>query len=206
MLGDWAESLKPLVLQFPVIWGIRLKLVLAVTGASGVIYGVRLASELKRHAAELIIVVSDAAKDVLAAEVPQGLEELSKCGRLLSEHDLGADISSGSTEFDATVICPCSMKTLSAIANGYAYNLICRNADVSIKEQRKVVLVVREMPLNAIQIENMLKLARLGVVILPACPAFYHKPKSIEDLVNHVVGRVLDLLGIKSNLFERWSG
>jgi len=182
-----------------------LRVVLGVTGASGVIYGVRLAAELKKTGTELMIVVSDTAKKVLTAEVPEGLRQLERCGRLLSEHDLDADISSGSAKTDATVICPCSMKTLSAIANGYAYNLISRNADVAIKEQRKLVLVVREMPMNAIHLENMLKLARLGVVILPASPGFYHKPKTIDDLVNHVVGKVMDVLGIESNLFERWT-
>ncbi len=188
------------------IRGTCLRVVLGVTGASGVIYGVRLAVELEKTGTELAIIVSDAAKKVLASEVPKGLDELAKCGRLLSEDELDVDISSGSAKFDSTVICPCSMKTLAAIANGYAYNLICRNADVSIKERRKVVLVVRETPLNAIHLENMLKLARLGVVILPASPGFYHKPKSLDDLVNHVVGKVLDVLGVESNLFRRWAG
>ncbi len=188
------------------IWGRWLKIVLGVTGASGAIYGVRLASELEKAGTELSIVVSDAAKQVLATEAPEGLKELEKYGKLLSEHDLDADISSGSAKLDATVVCPCSMKTLSAIANGYADNLICRCADVAIKERRKLVLVVREMPLNAIHLENMLKLARLGVVILPASPGFYHGPKTIDDLVNHVVGKVLDALGVESNLFKRWAG
>jgi 4-hydroxy-3-polyprenylbenzoate decarboxylase len=183
-----------------------LKFVLGVTGASGAIYGVRLAAELRKAGVELSIVVSDAARKVLEAEVPDGLKELERCGRLLSEHDLDADISSGSARTDATVICPCSMKTLSAIANGYADNLICRCADVAVKEQRKLVLVLREMPLSAIHLENMLKLARLGVVILPASPGFYHGPETIEDLVNHVVGKVLDVLGVESNLFRRWAG
>lgn len=183
-----------------------MKIILGVTGASGVIYGIRLATELKRAQVDLTVVVSDAAKKVMEYEAPEGLKRLERSGRLLSEHDLHADISSGSTGFDATVICPCSMKTLSAIANGYAYNLICRNADVALKEQRRLVLVVRETPLNAIHLENMLKLAKLGVIILPASPGFYHNPKSMDDLVNHVVGKVLDTLGVESKLFERWNG
>jgi 4-hydroxy-3-polyprenylbenzoate decarboxylase len=182
-----------------------LRVVLEVTGASGTIYGVRLASELRKAGAELAIVVSDAAKQVLAAELPDGLKQLEESGQLFSEHDIDAGISSGSARTDAVVVCPCSMKTLAAIANGYAYNLICRTADVALKERRKLVLVTREMPLSAIHLENMLKLARLGTVILPASPGFYHQPKTIDDLVNHVVGKVLDALGINSNLFKRWT-
>ena len=181
-----------------------MRIVLAVTGASGVIYGIRLAAELKKAKVKLTIVVSDAAKKVIQFEVPDGLKELEASGKLLSEHDIDADIASGSNKYDATVVCPCSMKTLSAIANGYSYNLICRNADVVIKEQRLLVMVIRETPLSAIHLENMLKLARLGVVILPANPGFYHNPKSIEDLVNHVVGKILDTLGVESRLFRRW--
>ena len=185
--------------MFPVVCGSSLRVVLGITGASGAIYGVRLAEELEKVGAELTIIVSDAAKKVLAAEMPQ-----AKFNHALSERDIDADVSSGSVKFDATVICPCSVKTLSAIANGYAYNLICRNADVALKEHRKLVLVVRETPLNAVHLENMLRLARLGVTILPASPGFYHNPKTIDDLVNHVVGKILDSLGVESNLFRRW--
>ena len=181
-----------------------MRVVLGITGASGVIYGVRLAAELEKSGTELTIIISDAARKVMANEAPQATEQLSRCGRILSEQDIDADVSSGSAKFDATVICPCSMKTLSAIANGYADNLICRNADVALKEHRRLVLVVRETPLNAIHLENMLKLARLGVTILPASPGFYHNPKTIDDLVNHVIGKVLDSLGVESNLFTRW--
>lgn len=183
-----------------------MRIVLAVTGASGVLYGVRLAEELEKSGSELVIILSDAGRKVLAQEVPDGVARLEKIGRILSEHEIGADVSSGSASFDAAVVCPCSMKTLSAIANGYAYNLICRSADVAIKESRKLILVVRETPLSSIHLENMLKLSRLGVVILPASPGFYHMPKSLDELVNHVVGKVLDQLGIKSNLYARWTG
>jgi len=183
-----------------------LKVVLGVTGASGVVYGVSLASELAKAGTELTIIVSDAAKQVLAAETPDGLKRLKGQGRLLTEHDLEADVSSGSAKTDAVVVCPCSMKTIAAIANGYAYNLICRSADVAIKEHRRLVLVVREMPLSAIHLENMLKLARLGAVILPASPGFYHEPKTVNDMVYHVVGKVLDILGVESELYKRWVG
>jgi 4-hydroxy-3-polyprenylbenzoate decarboxylase len=183
-----------------------LKVVLGVTGGSGAVYGVRLAEELAKCGTDLVIIVSDAAKKVMGFEMPKGLQVLGKCGRLLGEGEIGADVASGSAKFDATVICPCSMKTLAGIANGYANNLICRNADVALKEHRRLVLVVRETPLSAVHLENMLKLARLGVTIMPASPGFYHNPKSVEDLVNHVVGKVMDSLGLESSLFKRWEG
>jgi 4-hydroxy-3-polyprenylbenzoate decarboxylase len=181
-----------------------LRVVLGITGASGVVYGVRLAEELAKSRVELTIVISEAAKGVAEFETPSRFAELSKFGRVLSEREMTADISSGSARYDATVICPCSMKTLSAIANGYSDNLISRNADVALKERRKLVLVIRETPLSAVHLENLLKLARLGVVILPASPGFYHKPETIDDLVNHVVGKVMDALGVEASLFKRW--
>jgi len=182
-----------------------LKVILGVTGASGVVYGVSLASELAKAGTELTIIVSDAAKKVLAYETQDGLKQLEGHGRLLTEHDIDADIASGSAKTDAVVVCPCSMKTIAAIAYGYAYNLICRTADVAIKEHRTLVLVVREMPLSSIHLENMLKLAKLGAVSLPASPGFYHQPKTVNDMVNHVIGKVLDVLGVESELYRRWA-
>jgi 4-hydroxy-3-polyprenylbenzoate decarboxylase len=183
-----------------------MRVVLGITGASGAIYGIRLASTLRKTGTELTIIVSDAAKQVLDVETPDELKELEGYDKLFSEHYLDAAVSSGSARTDAVVVCPCSMKTLAAVANGYAYNLICRAADVAIKEQQKLVLVVREMPLSAIHLENMLKLARLGVVIIPASPGFYHQPKTVDDMVNHVVGKVLDALGVSSDIYKRWAG
>jgi 4-hydroxy-3-polyprenylbenzoate decarboxylase len=206
IVGEQAHCLKPVEFDFLRRRGSLLKVVLGVTGASGAIYGVRLASELAKAGTELTIIVSDAAKRVLAAETRDGLKGLEGHGRLLTEHDIDADVASGSAQTDAVVVCPCSMKTIAAIAYGYAYNLICRTADVAIKERRRLVLVVREMPLSAIHLENMLKLAKLGAVILPACPGFYHEPKTVNDMVDHVVGKVLDMLGVESELYKRWAG
>jgi len=181
-----------------------LKIVLGITGASGVIYGIRLAEELNNSGSQLTTIVSDAARIVIATEVPEGLDRLAKTGPILSEHDLREVFSSGSVKSDASIICPCSMKSLSAIANGFAHNLICRNVDVAIKEHRKVILVVRETPLSEIHLRNMIKLARLGVTIMPACPGFYHKPTSIDELVNQLVGKIMDSIGIETALYKRW--
>ncbi|MEE8167618.1 MAG: UbiX family flavin prenyltransferase [Candidatus Hydrothermarchaeales archaeon] len=175
------------------------RILVAITGASGVVYGFRLLEVLGEKGIDVSCILSDAAKKIVAHE----LETKEKC---YSEEDIEAPFSSGSHHIDAMVIAPCSMKTLAAIANGLASNLITRSADVVIKEGRKLVIVPRETPLNAIHLENMLKLSRLGVTILPAMPAFYHNPKNIEDLVDFIVGKILDVLDIENDLFTRWGG
>lgn len=183
-----------------------MKLILALTGASGIQIGIRLAKVLKEH--ELSIIVSDNAKKVIEYEigdVGKVLAELEKYGRVYKETEIDAYPASGSSLFDAMVVCPCSMKTLSAIANGYCYNLITRSADVMLKEGRRLILVPRETPVSAIHLENMLKLSRLGVVILPASPAYYHKPKKVEDMVDFIVGKILDSLRIENKLYKRWN-
>jgi len=185
------------------------RIVVAMTGASGVIYGIRFLEALSelRGDIEIDLIISKVAENIIRIETeydPSYVKSLAT--RVFNPGDLTAPIASGSYLFEAMVIIPCSMKTLSAIANGYSENLITRAADVALKEKRKLILVPRETPLSPIHLENMLKLARLGVVILPACPGFYHGPKKISDLVDFIVGKVLDQLGIEHDLFERWSG
>ena len=175
-----------------------MRIVLAITGASGIIYGLRLAQALKGH--ELFVIVSKGAREVARYE---GVK-IPKFGKEFDESDLSAPIASGSYKFDGMIVAPCSMKTLAGIAHGYSDNLVVRAADVAIKERRKLVLVPRETPLSPIHLENMLKLSRIGVDILPACPGFYHNPKKVGDLVDFVVGKALDRLGIENELFKRW--
>jgi 4-hydroxy-3-polyprenylbenzoate decarboxylase len=182
-------------------------LIVAMSGASGVIYGVRLLQELKTRNIDVHLIVSPVAEMNLQLETGIRLDALSK----LATHgydvkDLSAPISSGSFQVDGMVVVPCSTRTLSAVANGNSDNLITRAADVTLKEKRPLVLVPREMPFNVIHLRNMLFLAEIGAVILPACPAFYDQPKSIDQLVDHVVGKVMDVLRIEHNLFRRWQG
>ncbi len=191
----------------------------AITGASGPILGVRLVEELLNAGEPVSAVVSEAAWSVIGHEL--GYKKagaaplaalLSKRGKtsglkLLKEfdsHDLFSPLASGSTLFKAVVVAPCSMKTLSAAANGYADSLITRACDVALKEGRKLVLVPRETPLSAIHLENMLKLSRAGAVILPPVMGFYSRPETLEDMVDFVTGKILNLLGIKHALFKSW--
>ncbi len=183
-----------------------MKIILAITGASGASYSLELARSLKGH--ELHVIITKSAKEIINSEISrpnQALAELSGLGEIHDEGDFSSPLASGSFVFDAMVVCPCSMKTLSAIANGYSSNLVARAADVALKEHRKLIIVPRETPMSAIHLENMLRLSRLGVVVLPASPAFYGKPKKIEELVGFIVGRVLDSLGIKNEKYARWN-
>jgi len=178
-----------------------MRILLAITGASGIIYGTRLAEVLgKQKGVELSVVVSEGARKVSEAE-GEG-EALPKSD--YSEKDFAAPPASGSYKLDAMVVCPCSVKTLGEIAHGCGSGLVARAAEVCLKERRKLVLVVRETPLSLIAIENMKLVTLAGAVVLPAAPAFYHKPKKISDLVDFVVGKTLDRIGIEHKLFKRW--
>lgn len=192
--------------------------IVAITGASGSIYGLRLTEVLLKSGCRIYLVISKPAFFIIKTEtgiVWTGKTEAetekkiqkhfsTKNIRFFGEDNLFSPVSSGSFVTDGMFIVPCSMKTLSGIANGYANNLIERAADVTLKEGRRLILSPREMPFSAIHLENMLKLARLGVKIVPPVPGFYHKPRDINDIVDFVVGKILDSSGIKNNLFKRW--
>ncbi len=183
-----------------------MKLTIAITGASGVIYGKRLLEELHNKKVETHLVISQAAKRIIKLELETSEKTLEKLANHVYEiDDWSSPIVSGSFIMDGMVIVPCSMKTLAGIASGFAENVILRAADVALKEQRKLILVPRETPLNIIHLRNMLDLAKQGAIIVPSMPAYYHKPKNIDDLVDFVVGRILDVLGIEHDLYQRWA-
>jgi 4-hydroxy-3-polyprenylbenzoate decarboxylase len=183
------------------------RLIVGLTGASGIVYGVRLLQRLREAAVETHLIVSKWAARTLEEETSFTLAQVQQ----LASHvhppgDQGAPVSSGSFVTGGMVVVPCSMRTLGAIAHGVGDNLIHRAADVTLKERRPLVLVPRESPLNAIHLENMLKLARLGVVICPPLPAFYPRPRTLDDLIDFTVLRILDQVGIHLDSDRRWSG
>lgn len=185
--------------------------VIGITGASGSIYGVRAAEELLKRENEVHLILTLNGEKVLAYELEKTLDEvlgeLNGCGGKLIVHeidDLFASIASGSVKVDGMAIVPCSMSTLGEIANGVSKNLLGRAADVCIKERRNLIIVPREMPLSSIHLKNMLTLSEAGVNILPAMPGFYQRPKTLDDIINSVVGRVISGLGIENNLYIKW--
>jgi 4-hydroxy-3-polyprenylbenzoate decarboxylase len=179
-------------------------MLVAITGASGAILGIQFLEELKKLGIDPELIISESAEIIIKTETDYKIEDIRNlAAKNYDINDLTAPPASGSHKVDTMVIIPCSMKTLAAIANGYSDNLITRLADVMLKERRKLVLVVRETPFNAIHLENMLKLSKLGVVIFPPIPSFYHKPTNINDLIRHIIGRILDQIGIEIDI-KRW--
>lgn len=201
------------------------RFILAITGASGSILGIRVLEELLK-AAEVHLVISSNTFSIIKDETGLDWARESRSqnkGKILTtteekirkqfstnrlffyeDREMDAPVASGSFKTDGMLVVPCSMKTLSGIANGYANNLIERAADVTIKEGRPLLLSPREMPFSAIHLDHMLKLARLGVAIAPPVPAFYQGPKSLEDMVNFLAGKILDRFGVEHELFKRW--
>jgi 4-hydroxy-3-polyprenylbenzoate decarboxylase len=184
------------------------RLIIGISGASGAIYGIRLLALLaQRPDVETHLVVSRAARLVIAREVEQTVDEIEALADVAYHpDDLAAPISSGSFTTHGMVVAPCSIKTLSAVANSYAANLIRRAADVTLKEHRPLVLVVRETPLHLGHLRLMVRAAEIGATILPPIPAFYGHPQTIDDLIDETLGRVLSHLGVQNELYTHWEG
>lgn len=183
-------------------------LIIGITGASGVIYGIRLLEVLSSmKESETHLIISEAGEMNIGYETDWKIEDVkamaSFCYRI---NDISARIASGSFKTEGMIIAPCTVKTMSALANSYADNLLTRAGDVTLKERRKLILLVRETPLHLGHIRSMEKLAEMGAIIMPPVPAFYHRPRTIQDIIDHTIGKALDIFGIEHNLFERWSG
>jgi 4-hydroxy-3-polyprenylbenzoate decarboxylase len=183
------------------------KLVVGVSGASAAIYGIRMLEALQALKVESHLVISEPAKKIIPLETHYQVADLEAMADYVYPiDDIGAAIASGSFKTDGMIIIPCSIKSLSAVANSYNDNLLARAADVTLKEKRRLVMVVRETPLHKGHLRLMLGAADMGAVIYPPMPAFYSMPQTIDDLVNHTVGKVLDLFDIKHDLVNRWQG
>jgi 4-hydroxy-3-polyprenylbenzoate decarboxylase len=183
------------------------RIIVGLTGASGAIFGVRLLEALRNSDVETHLIVSKWGARTLAHETTYSLEQVQALASVChNTNDQGASISSGSFHTDGMIIAPCSVRTLAAIAQGTGDHLVHRAADVVLKERRRLVLMVRESPLHEIHLENMLRLSRMGVVILPPMPAFYNHPQTLDDMVNHLVMRALDQFGITVDPMRRWDG
>jgi 4-hydroxy-3-polyprenylbenzoate decarboxylase len=186
---------------------VKPRLIVAITGASGAIFGVRLLERLSEFDVERHLVISTWGTRTIEHETGRTVDDVRALADVVHRAgDQAAPISSGSFPTLGMVVAPCSMRTLAAIASGLADDLVARAADVVLKEQRRLVLLVRESPLSAIHLENMLKLARIGVSILPPVPAFYNHPASLDDVVDHIVTRTLDQFGLFATAAPRWDG
>ena len=188
----------------------KQRLIVGISGASGAIYGIRLLEILQKlPEIDTLLIISKAAKRTIVLETDYKVDQVEKLAdEVLPDHDIAASVSSGSYKTSGMVVIPCSIKTLSGIANSYADNLLVRAADVVLKEQRKLVLVLRETPLHLGHTQLMTRSIEIGATLLPAMPAFYHRPSTIDDLINQTVNRALDQFDIElpEDLFERWTG
>jgi 4-hydroxy-3-polyprenylbenzoate decarboxylase len=183
-------------------------LIIGITGASGVIYGVRLLEVLlTMKEIETHLIISEAGETNISYETGWKIDDVRAMASFCyGINDISARIASGSFKTDGMIIAPCTVKTMSALAHSYSDTLLTRAADVTLKERRKLVLLIRETPLHLGHIRNMERLSEMGATIMPPVPAFYHRPKTIQDIIDHTIGKALDIFNIKHNLFERWSG
>jgi 4-hydroxy-3-polyprenylbenzoate decarboxylase len=185
----------------------KKRVIIGITGASGVIYGIEMLRELSKRDLETHLIISESGKKNISFETDYSVAEVeSMADKIYDNDDLAAPPASGSFLTNGMIVAPCTIKTLSGIANSYSDNLIVRTADVILKEKRKLVLLVRETPLHKGHLNLMSAAADVGAHILPPIPSFYHHPKTIEDIIRQTIGKVFDYLGIEHDLFERWGG
>jgi polyprenyl P-hydroxybenzoate/phenylacrylic acid decarboxylase-like protein len=183
----------------------KVRIVVGLAGSSSPIYGIRTLEVLREAGIETHLVISDGARRTIPIEARRKVKDIEKLASVVYDnHDLAAAVSSGSFMTDGMVVAPCSMKTLAAIAHSFSDDLLVRAADVTLKERRKLVLVPRETPLHLGHLRNMERAAEIGAVILPPMPAFYHNPKTVDDIINQTIGKILDQFRIPHNLFKRW--
>ena len=183
----------------------KVRIVVGLAGSSSPIYGIRTLEVLREAGVETHLVISDGARRTIPIEARRKVKDIEKLASVVYDnHDLAAAVSSGSFMTDGMIVAPCSMKTLAAIAHSFSDDLLVRAADVTLKERRKLVLVPRETPLHLGHLRNMERAAEIGAVILPPMPAFYHNPKTVDDIINQTVGKILDQFRIPHNLFKRW--
>ena len=184
------------------------RLIVAITGATGAVYGVRLLQQLAATpGVETHLVVTDAAALTLHQEMGMQRRDVEAMAHVVHKNrDIGASIASGSFQSDGMIVAPCSMKTLASVAHGLSDNLVARAADVVLKERRRLVMMVRETPFNLAHLRNMTAVTEMGGIVFPPLPSFYHKPASIDEMVDHTVGRVIDLFGLEHGLAPRWGG
>ncbi len=183
------------------------RLIIGISGASGIVYGVRILQVLQHSDIETHLVMSDSARMTLATELDMSVKEVEAlASEVHSAKNIGATISSGSFKTMGMVVAPCSIKSLSEIAYGMTSSLLSRAADVVLKERRRLVLLIRETPLHSGHLRTMLQASENGAILMPPVPALYARPQSIDDMVNHTVGRCLDLFDIETDLVKRWSG
>ncbi len=183
-------------------------LIVGISGATGVIYGIRLLQVLSKiKGVETHLVISEAGEINIKYETDWKVEDIRRLANFTYDiHDVGARLASGSFRRDGMIIAPCTVKTMSALANSYTENLLIRAGDVTIKERRKLVLLVRETPLHLGHLRNMERLTEMGAIVFPPVPAFYHKPRTIDDIIDHTIGKLLDIFDIPHDLYNRWAG
>ncbi len=183
------------------------RIVVGMTGASGAIYGIRLLEALRDEPIEVHLVMSEWARKTIVLETDYRAATVAKLADVVyPEDDMSAPVGSGSFVAEGMIVAPCSMKSLAAIANGLSQNLLHRAADCMLKERRRLVLLVREAPLSVIHLENMLRVARAGAIVSPPVPAFYARPRSLDEMVDHTIGRLLDHFGVERGMVRRWEG